>query len=110
MMSFAESIKTCLSKYATFSGRATRAEYWWFYLFTTLVTMAAMFLDIMEDTGEVFLRIAQLAFLLPSMAAGVRRMHDINHSGWWILCPIYNIILMCYASDPGANDYGEPEA
>lgn len=110
MMSFTESIKTCLSKYATFSGRATRAEYWWFWLFTFVVTFAAAFLDVYAETGEVIMRIAQIAFLLPSLAVGVRRCHDSNHSGWWIFCPIYNLVLMFYASDPGANEYGELEA
>lgn len=116
MMSFVDAVKTCFSKYATFSGRATRAEYWWFCLFNFCVSMVAAFLDGAAGTYNYELNtglirlLATLALMLPGLAVSVRRCHDTNHSGWWILCPIYNFVLMFYESDPDANDYGELEA
>jgi hypothetical protein len=105
MMSFGGAIKTCFSKYATFSGRATRAEYWWFWLFTFCLGLIGGALSM-----GILSILCTIAFLLPSLAVGVRRCHDTNHSGWWLLCPIYNLVLMFYASDPGANDYGVLDA
>ena len=87
-MEFLESIKTCFSKYADFNGRASRSEYWWFWLFVVLIQTIT---SLMDPTLSV---ICQLLLLLPSLAVGVRRMHDTNHSGWFLLIPIYNIILL----------------
>lgn len=109
-MTFSQSISTCFNKYATFSGRASRSEYWWFYLFNCLVTTAAMILDMaLGFDVEVVRYLTTLALLLPGLAVAVRRCHDTNHSGWWILCPIYNIILMLIPSDAEENDYGTLE-
>jgi uncharacterized membrane protein YhaH (DUF805 family) len=87
-MRFAESISTCMGKYATFKGRATRSEYWWFYLFTVLVssgasTVGTLFLG--SEGGSIFSLVASLIFMLPAMAASCRRMHDIGKSGWSLL-------------------------
>ena len=87
-MEFTESIKTCFSKYAEFNGRASRSEYWWFWVFTSLVCSIASLID------PTLCAICQLGLLLPTIAVGVRRMHDTNHSGWYLLFPIYNIILL----------------
>lgn len=108
-MTFGKSISTCFSKFVTFSGRASRSEYWWWQLFVFLVTFVIVFIVTLmnKQAGEVVGRILQIVFLLPGLAVAVRRCHDTNHSGWWILCPIYNIILMFFASDEGANEYGE---
>lgn len=108
MVSFGQAVKTCLSKYVTFKGRASRAEYWWFYLFTFIIGLIAGFIDGMIGIS-IISKIASLAFILPGLAAAVRRCHDTNHSGWWILCPIYNIVLMFLPSNEGANDYGTLE-
>ena len=78
-MTFQESIVTCLKKYATFQGRATRSEYWWFYLFVTLVTIGCQLIS--EALGGV----ASLALLLPQLAACSRRLHYIGKSAWWLL-------------------------
>ncbi len=102
-MGFAESIKTCLTKYATFSGRASRSEFWWFYLAQIIIY------GIASSVSEVVYAVAFLLLLLPSLAVQVRRVHDTGHCGWWILCPIYNIILYCSASDEGENEYGTLE-
>ncbi len=90
-MTFGESIRTCFSKYATFDGRATRSEYWWFVLFTFLVTAALGMVS--ETLSGVF----SLGVLLPSLAVGVRRLHDIDKSGWFLLVwfiPIIGWIVM----------------
>lgn len=95
-MSFTDSLKTCFSKFATFEGRATRSEYWWFWLFSYLVSHVPY-------VGVII----ALAAVIPLIAAGVRRLHDTNHCGWWLLCPIYNIILLATAGEPYANKYGD---
>jgi uncharacterized membrane protein YhaH (DUF805 family) len=101
-MGFVEAIQTCFSKYVTFSGRADRSEYWWFFLFNFLVSLVAELLDYAIG-ASVISTIASLALLLPGIAVAVRRCHDTNHSGWWILCPIYNIILMFLPTEPEVN-------
>ncbi len=108
-MAFGEAIKVCLTqKYATFTGRATRAEYWWFMLFTLLCSAAAFLLD------PVLPSLVDIAFLLPSIAVSVRRLHDINKSGWFYLfwfIPIVGWIILliwfCTPSAAGVNRYGE---
>jgi len=87
-MGFGEAIKTCFRKYFTFSGRARRSEYWWFYLFTLLLGFAAGIIDAILGTGTedlgVFGATASLVTLIPSLSAQVRRLHDVGRSGWWI--------------------------
>ena len=77
-MSFGEAIKTCFEKYAVFSGRARRSEYWYFYLFTFLVSLV---LDCIPFLGALSF-VWWLAQLIPSLAVTVRRFHDIGKSGW----------------------------
>lgn len=78
-MTFGESIQSCFSKYANFDGRASRSEYWWFSLFTFLASLAA---GLVSDTfGALF----SLAVLLPSLAVGARRLHDVDRSAWFLL-------------------------
>ena len=84
MMSFPDAVSSCLRKYVVFSGRATRAEYWWFYLATLLASMVASVLDAVVGLG-VFSVAVSLAVLLPSLAVTVRRLHDSDLSGWWLL-------------------------
>ncbi|NYD41673.1 DUF805 domain-containing protein [Nocardioides panaciterrulae] len=86
-MGFRGSVESALRQYATFRGRAPRAEYWWFYLFSVLVGIAANILDGVLGTN-LLNPLASLALLLPSLAVGVRRLHDSNLSGWWLLAPI----------------------
>lgn len=85
-MTFQESIRVCFSKYADFSGRASRSEYWWFVLFIVLASLGiSMISDVL---GGIF----ALATLLPSIAAATRRLHDTNRSGWWQLICLVPII------------------
>ena len=96
-MTIIDSVKTCvLQKYANFESRAKRSEFWWFWLVTFVLSYIPLI-------GIV----VSLGLLVPSIAVGIRRMHDVNKSGWWILCPIYNIVLAATEGTIGPNDYGE---
>lgn len=109
-MTFAKSISTCLAKYADFTGRASRPEYWWFYLFTLLLGWGSMIAD---PTGAANLLVT-LALFLPATSAAARRLHDTNRSGWWMLIAftIIGIIpLIIWAASKGnehPNKYGNP--
>ncbi|NYT43990.1 DUF805 domain-containing protein [Alcaligenaceae bacterium] len=102
-MNFGTAISTCLSKYANFTGRATRSEYWWFYLFVVLVTWGASLV-----AGETFSTIVSLAFTLPVFAVGARRLHDTGRSGWWqlLILTIIGLIplVIWLASDSKKED------
>jgi len=90
-VTFFESIRVCLTKYAEFSGRASRSEFWWFALFITLVASALAYLN------QNLVKIFAIAIALPLLAAGSRRLHDSGKSGWWqlfILAPVAGIILV----------------
>ncbi|RYU86147.1 DUF805 domain-containing protein [Mucilaginibacter terrigena] len=94
-----------LQKYAQFSGRARRSEYWYFALFSTIISLALKYVGI--AAGSPFLdSIYSLGVIIPSIAVGVRRMHDVGKSGWFILIPLYNLILACTDGTPGDNEYG----
>ena len=91
-MNFGQAISTCFSKYATFSGRASRPEFWWFFLFQILVSIAASML------GDVVAGLVSLAVLLPALAVGARRLHDIGRSGWWqlIMLTVIGLLLLIF--------------
>lgn len=102
---------TVLQKYAQFSGRARRSEYWYFFLFNIVITVALIFVDValgtMSNSGNGTLSsIYRLGVLIPSIAVGVRRMHDVGKSGWFLLIPFYNLILACTEGERGDNEYG----
>jgi len=86
-MTFQESVSSVLRQYARFKGRASRAEFWWFYLFTVLVGLVTGLLDGLLGTESLIGMVASLALLLPWLAVSVRRLHDSDLSGWW-LAPI----------------------
>lgn len=118
MMSFSESVKTCLTKkYATISGRATRAEYWWFQLFIYMITFLLVFMgSILNSTlGRVIIVIGFIFFIgtiIPSFCARIRRLHDAGHSGWyilWSLLPYVGSLIVLIAelqSSDDDNEYG----
>ncbi len=85
-MTFAESIKLCFAKYADFNGRAKRPEFWWFALFVFLVSAA------LGMVSDIVSGIFGLATIVPSLAAGARRLHDTNRSGWWQLIGLIPVI------------------
>jgi uncharacterized membrane protein YhaH (DUF805 family) len=79
-MNFFQAVETCLTKYATFAGRAPRSEYWWFFLFNLILSAVARLMPLIG-------LILSLAILLPNMAVSVRRLHDTDRSGWYLLLP-----------------------
>lgn len=106
-----------LKKYAVFDGRARRKEYWMFILINIIVSFVVGFIDgILEIyTGEELFILSTLYVLilfLPTIAVQVRRLHDTNRSGWWVLLifvPILRIVLLVFLiqdSDPNPNKYG----
>ncbi len=103
-MSIQESVVTCLKeKYATFSGRASRSEYWWFWLATAIIGWVAGYIS------TILSWIIGLALFIPGLAVAVRRIHDSEHSGWWVICPIVNLVFLIIPGTEGANKYGDPE-
>lgn len=103
----------CLKKYATFSGRARRKEYWMFALFNVIFFIGCNVIDVFLETFGMISLLYQLAIFIPTAAVCCRRYHDINRSGWWILIsliPVIGWILvlidMCHDSSPGENKYG----
>jgi uncharacterized membrane protein YhaH (DUF805 family) len=83
-MGFGQAISAGFTKYVNFSDRACRSEYWYWTLFTIIVGVVAAIIDSMLNT-QVVNPLFQLATVIPSLAVAVRRLHDIDHSGWWIL-------------------------
>ncbi|WP_404812559.1 DUF805 domain-containing protein [Capnocytophaga canimorsus] len=99
-----------LKQYADFKGRARRKEYWMFTLFNSIVFFALGFIGGLIET-TVLVSIYYLAIIVPSIAVGVRRMHDVGKSGWFILVPIYNLVLCLTEGERGPNQYGpDPKA
>jgi uncharacterized membrane protein YhaH (DUF805 family) len=109
-----------LKKYAVFSGRARRKEYWFFFLFNMIVTIALVVLDTVTGSLSpelglgLFSGIYMLAVLLPGLAVTVRRLHDTERTGWWLLLALIPligaIVLFVFTvldSKPGENKYGD---
>ena len=94
-----------LQNYATFSGRARRSEYWFFVLFNLIISFVFGFVCGLMQVPQLAI-IYTLAVLIPSIAVAVRRMHDVGKSGWFLLIPIYNLILACTEGVKGDNEYG----
>lgn len=105
-----------LKKYAVFSGRARRKEYWMFTLFNVIITFVLSFIEgfvgiAPESDQSVLGTIYTLAVLIPSIAVGVRRMHDTDHSGWWVLVPFANLVFAVREGERGDNRFGsDPKA
>lgn len=99
-----------LQKYATFSGRAGRSEFWYFFLFNVIIAFIFRFAGGLIQIPQLA-NIYLLAVLIPGIAVGVRRMHDVGMNGWILLVPIYNIILASHGGVKGDNEYGaDPKA
>ncbi len=118
-MTFAEAVETCLvKKFVSFSGRARRSEYWYFTLFSLIVSMAASIIGGMlfvHHEGDVNLlsSLLSLVLFLPGLGVAIRRLHDIGKSAWWyliIFVPMIGwiilLVFMCKDSFPGPNQYG----
>ena len=94
-----------LKNYANFNGRARRKEFWMFLLFNTIVSMILAGIGVAVDF-PLLSSIYSIAVLIPSIAVGVRRMHDVGKSGWYYLIPFYNLYLMVIDGVKGENKYG----
>ncbi len=114
-MEFTEAVKSVFSKYATFQGRACRSEYWWFGLFCMIVAVGLLIVSNVALNGNGILNLLfTLAIFLPSLAVLVRRLHDIDKSGWWyfiLIIPVIGFILfliwMCKKGTAGPNRFGD---
>ena len=101
-----------LKKYAVFSGRARRSEYWYFFLFNIIASILLGIIDYtfgtmnFESGSGLFGSIYSFGVIIPSIAVGVRRMHDVGKSGWFLLIPIYNLILAVTEGEQEENQYG----
>ncbi len=105
-----------IQKYAVFSGRAGRPEFWWFTLINIIISIAinVVFEAVLGSSGEFIGGLYGLAVLLPSLGVAIRRLHDTNRSGWWILIGIIPLIglivlIVFYASEGtrDSNQYGD---
>ena len=120
-MGFVDAVRTCLNKYATFAGRASRPEYWYFVLFNLLVSLVGTIVEELSGglgavLGFVYALVA-LMLILPTLAVGARRLHDIGRTGWWLLLSfvpvIGQLVLLFWAiqrGNEGTNAYGPQPA
>jgi len=111
-MGFWQAVASGFSSYVTFSGRACRSEYWYWVLFVVLVDIAAGILDAALWTYAIT-SLADLALFLPGLALAIRRLHDLDRSGWWILLaliPIIGFVILiiwfCTKGTEGPNRFG----
>ncbi|CAB3768266.1 membrane protein [Burkholderia sp. MSh2] len=119
-MNFSEAVRTVLNKYATFEGRARRAEYWYFALLSCILSIVGQVIGAVgRDAGVITLLLLgvifliSLALIIPGIAVSVRRLHDTGRSGWFLLIgliPIIGGILllvwMCSRGTEGPNRFG----
>ena len=93
-------------KYNVFTGRSRRKEYWMFVLVNMIICLVLSYVSGWIHV-PILAMLYNFAVLLPAVAVGIRRMHDADHSGWWLLCPIVNLVFACQDSTPGSNRFGE---
>jgi uncharacterized membrane protein YhaH (DUF805 family) len=118
-MNFTEAVTTAFQNYFNFQTRSRRSEYWYFSLFLILVYIAAELADLLvfdtavSESGPLYV-ITMLATFIPSLAVSVRRLHDLERSGWYLLLcliPIVGVIIliywMCQSGTSGQNRFGE---
>lgn len=105
------SVISCFNKYFDFETRSSRKEFWYWQLFRILMFLSFTYLESLGLSGLLF--ISNFIFLIPEIAVSIRRLHDINKSGWWILLTLTIIGIIpltyfyCIKGDDGANDYGQ---
>lgn len=112
-MSSFEYYKQALQKYAEFKGRANRSQYWYFVLYNTLIGLALTMIGEAYDSLSILSALYGLGIVIPSLAVAVRRLHDTNRSGWWLLInllPVIGQLVLLYfyilPGDKKANKYG----
>ncbi|MEM6410535.1 MAG: DUF805 domain-containing protein [Pseudomonadota bacterium] len=120
MISFADASVLFWKRAFDFQGRSSRAEYWWAYLMLIIIYVAAIaigtILSSIPIVGAIFgiaILIFYLAIIIPSIAVGIRRLHDTDKTGWWLLLsliPLVGLVLLfffCQRGTEGPNTYGE---
>jgi uncharacterized membrane protein YhaH (DUF805 family) len=113
-MNFFEAIGSGFRNYVNFSGRAPRSEYWYWTLFAILLVLAAVLIDVSIANEQIILTvIAELIIALPGLAVSVRRLHDLDKSGWFVLLAfvplvgsIILVIWFCMRGTAGSNRFG----
>src|SRR3974390_1331011 len=116
-MNFQQAVQSGFSNYAKFRGRAARSEFWWFQLFIVLGGIVAAVLDLLANSnvlgGEPLATLFYLATIIPGLAVSVRRLHDTDSSGWWLLLgliPLIGMIVLivwwCLEGSKGYNRFG----
>ena len=116
-MGIQEAVSTCFSKYVDFQGRASRPEYWWWTLFVIIVYVVLVGLGaaLQSSIFSIIALLFWLGVLLPALAVTVRRLHDTDHSGWWIFIelvpivgPFWLLYFLVIGGTPGPNRFGGP--
>lgn len=112
-VSFVEAIKMALTtNYCNFNGRSSRSEYWWYCLFTFILGIVLTLIFGDGTVGRIVSGVVNLALFLPGLGLAVRRLHDIDKTGWWVLIAftVIGVFLLIYwailDSQKGANKYG----
>lgn len=100
-----------LRKFAVFKGRARRMEFWSFFLGNLIIGLILVYIDNLigfhlRTERPTLLDIFEVSILVPSISAGVRRMHDNSRTGWWLLVPIYNFLFLIGDGTRGDNRFG----
>lgn len=113
-MSFQEAISSGLSRYIDFNTRSSRSEYWFWVLFVILLSIVAGVIDSIIFDAPILRSLVTLGLLIPGIAVGVRRLHDIDRSGWWYLIaliPLIGALVLIYwfvqPGTAGRNEYGD---
>ena len=107
-----DSVISCFNKYFDFDSRSSRKEFWFWQLFRILMFLSITYIESLGLNG--LLLISNFIFIIPEIAVSIRRLHDINKSGWWILLTITIIGIIpltyyyCLKGDGNTNDYGKP--
>ncbi len=101
-MNFQTAILSGFQNYTNLKVRASRAEYWWWALFTVILSI------LLSSINDSLGNLGSLVTLLPSIAVAIRRVHDVDRAGWFILVPIYNLVLVLRRGDAGENRFGPP--
>lgn len=103
-----------VKKYAVFEGRARRKEYWMYSLFSALIGAVAGVIDALVFGSQILTFVLALGLLLPTLGVTVRRLHDTNRSGWWVLIGfiplvggIIMLVFLCIKGQTGSNEYGD---
>lgn len=105
MMSFIDAIKSGIQGTTSFDGRATRSQFWWFALFYQLINFGMMALAM--QIGQPLIALIPYLLIPSYLAVAAKRMHDVGKSGWFMLIPIYNLVLFVTDGEAAPNAYGD---